>query len=181
MPSLGDLIFALAQWLRTTPLVEVSRWISKTQLSEVVQANFWTIPTAQTIHILAIAAAFGSVGMINLRILGVAGVSRTIPQIAARYVPWIWWSLLTLIGSGIVMIIGEPIRELINPCFWIKMALVVVAAMVGLGFQASVRRYGDWWGATPERRGAMRAGAGAVIGLWCLIMVLGRWIAYAPI
>ena len=180
MVSLGDLIFALGQWLRTTPLTELSLWIQKQPLSMLIDRNFWVIPTIQTIHILAIAMTFGSVAMINLRIFQMAGRSRTMTQTARRYLPWIWWGLLTLLVTGLGMTIGEPVRELTNPVFWTKMVLVIVAALVSLWFQDSVRRNVARWELTHEGRVAIRVGAAAVLGLWCMIMFAGRWIAYAP-
>jgi hypothetical protein len=181
MASLGDLMFALAQWLRTTPLVEFSQWLSNTGLSEFIDRNFWIIPSVQTVHILAIATAFGSVMMINLRIVGLAGRSRTVAQTTARYLPWIWWSLAVLLATGLVMIIGEPVRELLNPCFWIKMLLILLAIGVALLFERSVRHNVARWELMPDRLLALRAGAGGVIVLWFAIMAFGRWIAYAPI
>ncbi len=181
MPSLDDLLFAFSQWLKTTPLVEVSQWIGNTRLSTIIQENFWTIPIAQTIHILSIAALFGSAVMINLRILDLAGRSRTMEQTAHRFLPWIWWSLATLLATGFVMIIGEPIRELLNPAFWTKMGLILVAIGITLWFQNSVARDGASWQSSPERRIIVRTGAVAVLLLWCAIMAFGRWIAYAPI
>ncbi len=180
MPSLGDLIFALGQWLRSTPLTELSLWIQKQPLSMLIDQNFWVIPIIQTIHILAIAMTFGSVVMINLRIFQMAGRSRTMTQTMQRFLPWVWWGLLVLLVTGLGMTIGEPVRELTNPCFWMKMVLILVAAAVSLGFQASVRRNAAIWQLTSDGRVLMRAGATGVILLWCVIMVLGRWIAYAP-
>jgi len=181
MPSFGDLLYALTEWLRTTPLVELSLWISNQPLSLMIQNHFWVIPTIQTTHILAIAAAFGSVLMINLRILGLTGGSGTMTQTVARFVPWVWWALLTLVVTGIFMIVGEPVRELINPVFWIKMVLVVVTILVSIWFQARVRRKMADWETKRDGRIAMRAGAAAIILLWCTVMVAGRWIAYAPV
>jgi magnesium-transporting ATPase (P-type) len=180
MPSLDDLLFALGQWLRTTQLPELSLWIQKQPLSMLIDRNFWAIPIIQTIHILAIAAAFGSVVMINLRIFGLAGQSRTMTQTARRYLPWVWWALATLLVTGLAMVVGEPVRELTNPVFWIKMILVIFAALVSLWFQGSVRRNLAWWELTHERRVLIRAGAAAIIVLWCVIMACGRYIAYAP-
>ena len=180
MASLGDVIFELGQWLRTTPMTELSLWIQKQGLSKLIDQNFWVIPTIQTIHILAIAAVFGSVVMVNLRILGLAGNGRTLEQTVDRFLPWIWWGLLTLLITGIGMTIGEPVRELTNPVFWMKMIMIIVAALVSLGFQYAVRHNYAWLEMTPQRRIAIRTAAGAVIGMWCLIMFLGRWIAYAP-
>lgn len=180
MLSIGDLLFALAQWLKTTPLPEFALWLANTPLSMVIDRNFWAIPTIQTIHILAVAMTFGAVGMINLRIFQLAGRSRSMTQTLQRYGPWVWWGLLTLLATGVSLAIGEPTRELINPCFWTKMVLVAVAALVALGFQQSVQRNGDRWLLTQGGQVGVRMGAAAVIGLWLVIMVLGRWIAYAP-
>ncbi len=97
-----------------------------------------------------------------------------------RFMPWIWWSLLVLLLTGIGMTIGEPVRELTNPIFWSKMIMIVVATAISLGFQYSVQRNVALWELTHNGRVFIRIGAGAVIALWCLIMLAGRWIAYAP-
>jgi hypothetical protein len=178
---MGDLLFAFTEWLRTTQLTELSLWISETWLSLWIGSHFWAIPILQTLHILAIAAAFGSVVMINLRILGLVGRRSTMVQVSRRYLPWIWWGLLVLVVTGIGMVVGEPVRELINPIFWIKMAAVVVMILLSLGFHAAVGRRMAQWEVTHDGRVAIRAGAATLIGLWCLIMVCGRWIAYAPV
>lgn len=178
---IGDLLYALTEWLRTTQLVELALWISNQPLSLTIGTNFWVIPILQTIHILAIATAFGSALMINLRILGLTGTSRTLSQTVHRFLPWIWWALLTLVLTGIGMIIGEPVRELINPVFWIKMALILLTILVTLGFQAIARRNMARWDVSLDGRIALRTGAVGVILLWCTVMVAGRWIAYAPV
>jgi uncharacterized membrane protein SirB2 len=178
--SLGDLIFHLGQWLRTTPMNELALDIQKTPASKAADGFFWFVPIFQTIHILAIAALFGSVVMMSLRIFQLAGRSRTMTQTVNRFLPWVWWSLLTLLLTGIGLTISDPVRELTNPCFWMKMILIIFAALVALGFQSSVRRNAARWEVSADGRLAIRAGAVSVVALWCLIMVLGRWIAYAP-
>jgi hypothetical protein len=174
-------MFAFAEWLSTTPLLEFSIWLAGTPMSVWIQSNFWAIPTLQTIHILAIAAVFGSVFMINLRILELAGRARTMTWTAQRFLPWVWWGVLVLAVTGVLLIIGEPQRELLNPAYWIKMGLVVVALIVSLWFQATVRRNIAFWETSHGKRVAIRICAVAVIALWTAIIVLGRWIAYAPV
>ena len=178
--SLGDLIFHLGEWLRTTPMTPLSLAIQKTSLSALIDQHFWVIPIIQTVHILAIGATIGSVLMINLRIFGLAGRSRTMTQTVRRYLPWVWWGLLTLLITGIGMTFSDPVRELTNPIFWSKMILILVAVAISLWFQDSVRRNVARWELTHRGRVLTRVGSACVIGLWCLIMLAGRWIAYAP-
>ena len=180
MPSIGDYMVALAHWLRTTPMPEFALWLQKTPLSSLIAKNFFFIPTLQVIHILSVAMLFSSTVMINLRIFALAGRSRTMTQTVRRFLPWVWWGLLVLLVTGLGMCIGEPVRELINPAFWTKMVLVIVATLASLSFQSSVNRDVAAWEITHQRRVAVRVGAAGSILLWCAIMVLGRWIAYAP-
>ena len=180
MPFILDLLFQFALWLKTTPLVGVALWIQSTPLCALINSNIWLAPVVQTIHILAITATVVSVLMLSLRIFRLAGVSRTVAQVAAQHLPWIWWALVVLLATGLILIIGEPVRELLNPAFWTKMILVVVACLLSLGFQDSVRRNASRWELAGNGTLAMRAGAVAVLILWCLIILLGRWIAYAP-
>jgi magnesium-transporting ATPase (P-type) len=180
MPSITDLLYAFTEWLRTTSLVEFSLWISNLPISLWIGTNFFVIPIMQCLHILAIAASFSSVLMINLRILGLTGTNRTMNQVVRRYLPWIWWSLAVLILTGIGMIVGEPIRELINPIFWIKMVLVIAVILLSIWFQAKANRHSPSWNVKGGAIG-MRAGAVGIILLWCAVMAGGRWIAYAPV
>lgn len=173
-----DMLYQFTEWLRTTPLVELSLWISDTWLCQWIGSNFWAIPILQVFHILSIAAAFGAIVMINLRIFGLAGTDRTFAETERRYVRWIWWALLVLLISGLGMIIGEPIRELINPIFWIKMVLVIFAIFVSLSFHGRVMKRLAGGG---EVGGGIKAAALSIIVLWCVIMLCGRWIAYAPV
>jgi hypothetical protein len=175
---MGDLLYNFTEWLRETPLTELSLWIGETWLSLWLVERFWAIPIIQVIHILAIGASFGAILMLNLRIFGRAGMDRTMAETERRYMPWIWWSLVVLAISGLGLIIAEPIRELINPIFWIKMVLVVVAILTTLWFhRKAVRPLAR--GAEPT--GAVKAVAVFVIILWCVIILCGRWIAYAPV
>lgn len=178
---MGDLLYAFTEWLRTTQLTELALAISNHPLSLWIGTHFWAIPVFQTLHILAIAAAFGSVLMINLRILGLAGRRNTMTQTARRYLPWVWWALAVLIVTGLAMVVGEPVRELINPVFWVKMGLVAGVILVSLWFQATVRRNMATWETTHDGRVLMRAGSVGIILLWCAVMFAGRWIAYAPV
>ncbi|BBC73900.1 conserved hypothetical protein [Altererythrobacter sp. B11] len=175
---MGDLLYNFTEWLRTTQLVELALWISDTPLNLWIVTHFWAIPVFQVIHILSIAMAFGSILMINLRIFKASGTHLTMLDTARRFVPWIWWSLAFLIVSGVFMIIGEPVRELINPIFWIKMVLVVVAILVSLWFHNGVVKHAEAAGGVSS---AARVGAVLVVILWCVIMLCGRWIAYAPV
>jgi len=121
-------------------LNEICHWIDQTALSQSIQAAGWVVPTVQTIHILAIAVVASSVLMIDLRLIGVFWANRPMKNVAARFLPLVWWPLLVLLATGAIMIIAEPARSLKNPAFQLKMGLLIVALIVTALFQFFQRR-----------------------------------------
>jgi hypothetical protein len=175
-----DLMLAFSHWLESTPLSGFSVWLADTPVSTAINQNSWATPITESVHILAIAAAFGAAMMINLRILGVAGRRQTMLQVEERFAPWIWWSLLFLVISGVIFVIAEPAREILSGWFWTKMGLIVLVALANLWFQSSVRHGSALWEPGQETA-AVRIGAGALIALWLVIIVFGRLIAYTGV
>jgi hypothetical protein len=174
---MGDLLFNITEWLRTTRMADVAFWASETSLSNWIVTHFWATGILQVIHILAISTAWGSILMITLRLFGKACTERTIAETERRYVRWIWASLAVLILSGIGLILSDAIRNLLNAIFWIKMVLVVTAILTSLAFHGRImRRLSNGGTATV----GVKAASFTIMVLWAVIMLCGRWIAYAP-
>ena len=162
-------------------LQEVARfcdWLSLTPVSTTIQNVEWIIPAVQSVHILSIAVVMSSVVMVDLRLMGVVGRGQTISAMASRFIPWVWWALAVLFVTGVVLITAEPRRDLLNPVFQTKMALLVVAILVTVAYQAAVRRNMDFWDLSPERRAGAVATAVVSLVVWTAIVGCGRWIAY---
>jgi uncharacterized membrane protein YgdD (TMEM256/DUF423 family) len=154
-------------------------WLSTTSPSVFIQEhNAWAIPVIQSIHIAGIALVMGSVLMIDLRILGWAGTDQTLRQTTSRFGPWLTGSLWLLLATGILMVIGEPVRELVTFSFWLKMALVAVGAMAAVVFQGTLRRRERQWEETLVHRRSIKLLAVLTFLIWACIIVLGRLIAY---
>ena len=79
--------------------------------------------------------------------------------------------------SGLLLIIGEPRRELTNIMFQIKMVLVLCAITVITLFQRSTSRHPEFWNTEPETGRIKMMALGALM-LFFAIAVAGRWIAY---
>jgi hypothetical protein len=154
-------------------------WLSTTSPSVFIQEhNSWTIPAIQSIHIVGIALVMGSVLMIDLRILGWAWLDQTLRQTTNRFGPWLTGSLCLLFVTGILMVIGEPVRELVTLSFWLKMALVALGALVATIFQSTLRRHEQQWEERLVHRRSIKVLAILTFLVWVCIIVLGRLIAY---
>jgi hypothetical protein len=159
-------------------LSQLSAWLEQTQMSEAIQVHDWIVPTVQSIHILAIAVVAASALMINLRLLGLYAADQPLKEILARFLPFIWWPLVVLLLTGIVMIVGEPPRSLKNPVFQLKMALLVAALAATAICQFTLRRHPTFGDLTTGRRAGVATLATVSMLLWVGIIFAGRWIAY---
>src|SRR5215471_2300229 len=116
--------------------------------------------------------------MIDLRILGWAGRDQSLMETTARFGPWLSGALCVLLLTGIVMVIGEPARELLAFSFWFKMCLVAIGTTVAGLFQVTLRRNGHHWEASLVKRTSIRLFAILTFLIWIGIVILGRLIAY---
>jgi hypothetical protein len=158
-------------------LNEICHWIDQTALSQWIQVAGWVVPTVQTIHILAIAVVASSALMLDLRLIGAFWANRPIEAVKARFLPLIWWPLLVLLGTGIIMIAAEPARSLKNPAFQLKMLLLVAALVVTWLFQFLHRRNAAFGDVRGPRAAAVTLAIVSIM-LWSSIIFAGRWIAY---
>lgn len=176
-----EFLFHLTELLRGTRVVEFSLWVSDWPFALWLQSTFLAIPGFQTVHILAIAVLFSSVLMLNMRIWGFSGRDLSLEAAYSRYRPWMWYAIAVLIGSGVILLISEPVRNMVNAIFWIKMIFLLIAIAFTLGFQRAVRARMDNWETSPAGHATLRTGAVALTLLWCVVITGGRWIAYAPV
>lgn len=154
-------------------------WLSTTRPSVFIQEHYvWAIPAIQSIHIMGIALVMGSVLMIDLRILGWAWVDQTLRQTTSRFGPWLTGALWLLLVTGLLMVIGEPVRELVTFSFWLKMGLVALGTLVAVLFRRALRRHERQWEDTLVHAPSVRALAILTLLIWVSIIILGRLIAY---
>jgi uncharacterized membrane protein YgdD (TMEM256/DUF423 family) len=160
-------------------LRQFAEWLSKTFLSVFIQKhNSWVIPAIQSIHIVGIGLVLGSVLMIDLRVLGWAGMDQTLRQTTTRFGPWLTAALCLLLATGALMVIGEPVRELVTFSFWLKMLFVAVGTVIAAIFQITLRKHEQQWEETIVNRRSIKCLAVLTFLIWVCIIILGRLIAY---
>jgi uncharacterized membrane protein SirB2 len=156
---------------------DFAEWLQTTGISVKVQSISWIIPVLQSIHILMIGIVFVSSLMITLRVVGSMRSDEPFATVWGRFAPWMWSGLVVMALTGLVLIIGEPVREFTALSFWLKMSLLVISISSILIFGLTLR---------PEARTSPSAGfsvgrkaaALATVVLWLAIIFLGRAIAY---
>lgn len=159
-------------------MLQFTEWLSQTGFSLAIQTHEWVIPTVQSIHIAAIGVVLASVFMIDLRVLGLAGRDQSLLETTGRFGPWLSGALCVLLTTGVLMVVGEPARELFAFSFWLKMFLVALGTLVAAAFQLALRRNEPHWELSITKRATTKVLALLTLLIWVCIVILGRLIAY---
>jgi Na+/melibiose symporter-like transporter len=159
-------MYAFAQWLQATPV------------SVAIQSADWVIPLTQSVHILTIAIVFVSILVITLRVLKMMHTDEPYADVIGRFSPWIARGLVVLALTGVTLVVGEPVRELMSLSFWLKMGLLAVAVASTVGVYRTLAPRLMTSAAGERSSLATKSAAIAVIVLWLAIIFLGRAIAY---
>jgi hypothetical protein len=159
----------------------IAGWLSATHIDVFVNAYDWVWPVCEILHFFGMALLIGSVGLADLRILGVAKglpirpLDRFLPLGVAGFVINFLTGIVFVAGNPI----GGPMEYLQNLAFQIKMILVLIAGINLFAFYAlGIARRAD---ATPRNGDAPRsAKAVAAISLvaWFAVIFFGRLIMY---
>jgi uncharacterized membrane protein SirB2 len=149
--------------------------VQGTALSEQLQAIAWVVPTLQTLHIVMIGVVFVSILMVALRVLGRVRVEEPFERVWRRFSPFLWTGIVVMAITGLLLIIAEPVREVMALSFRIKMVLLAVGIVSAVAFARSARSAIDARSAVTP---ALRLASVATVLLWLAIIFLGRAIAY---
>jgi hypothetical protein len=150
-------------------------------LGRAMREWLWLYPAVETVHITGIGLLFGSIAVLDLRLLG---VSRTIPvkQLARHVLPWSAASFLLIVPSGLMMFTAHAADFISSPVFVLKMCLILAAGLNAALFHAIVFPSVGVWDAEEMRKlpppPSARIAAAASLLIWISVIACGRLLAY---
>jgi hypothetical protein len=143
-------------------------------LGRFMREALYAYPVAEATHIVGIAMLFGSIALVDLRLLGL-GRSLPVRSLVAFAAPWSLVGFVVAASAGLLMFTAHATEFLTQPLFMLKMGLIAAgginAAMLHTG---PLRRLEA--DAMPPAR--VRAAAALSLGVWITVIVCGRFLAY---
>ena len=155
--------------------------LSSDAVAAFVGNNSWVWPLGEIFHFVGMALLIGTVGLLDIRILGVA---KGVPiDSLEKLIPIGIVGFALNLGSGLVFVIGNPVGGpldyLANLSFQLKMLLILVAGINLLAFYATgVARAANAVGAGGDAPASAKAIAATSLALWFGVIVFGRLIMY---
>jgi hypothetical protein len=154
------------------PILEA---IKASSIGAFVRDTAWAFPTLQSLHFIGMTLLIGVVGLIDLRVLGLAKALPIRPL--HRFLP------LAFVGFGINLITGifffchDPYVYAFNPSFRIKMLLILLAGLNALWFQVGFFLDLEKWGPNIEASRVAKVVSALSIIIWIAVITGGRYIA----
>jgi hypothetical protein len=118
------------------PFCEAFEWMERSRVGEFMRSSREVFPVVESVHLIGLALFVGTLLLIDMGLLGVAMRRQPIYQVAAALAPWTWTGFALLMLTGPVMFTAQAAKWHDNPIFWLKMLLLMIAAI----FQLSVHR-----------------------------------------
>ncbi len=152
-------------------------WLASTPLSRFVNHYAWVWPTCQVLHFIGLALLLGNVGLLDLRMLGVAKGLPVGP--INRLIPWGVAGFLLNAITGTLFVFGEPKQYLPNPAFRLKILFIALAGINLLVFSVSDTRVAvaDLGPGKDAPRSAKMIAATSLF-LWIGVVYWGRMLPY---
>jgi hypothetical protein len=95
----------------------IQTWLGQTAMAAWVRDSVSTKALLESAHILGNAVILVSVGILALRLMGLAGRGQSVSGMSRRFSPWIWTGVVVVFVTGVVLLTGAGRRGLDNPMF----------------------------------------------------------------
>lgn len=152
--------------------------ISQSAIGTFVAENAVAFPWIEVAHVLSIVVVFGSILLVDLRLMGVAGRDYPPLSLSRTILPITWTAFIMAVITGGLMFASNPYGYYDNTAFRAKMLLLVLAGLNMLMFHLVTMRGGrvnD--GPAPLPGGARLAGL-LSMAIWLAVIACGRWIGF---
>ena len=157
---------------------DICVWLEESQLGLAITESEWLFPAIETLHVMALALVFGSIAMLDLRLLGVANRDRGVAQLSEEVLPWTWSAFVVAAITGALMFISAATSYYDNVPFRLKLVLLALAGLNMAVFQfTAFRTVSNWNLALPPPQAARIAGSLSLL-LWVSVIVAGRWVGF---
>lgn len=152
--------------------------IEASVIGEWMRGSLKAMPFVEATHVLAAATVFGSVLVVDLRLLGLLDIKRTFTRISTEMLPLTWTAFGIAVITGALMFAANAHTYVINTAFRLKLVALICAGINMIVFERVTKRsVNSWDSGVPSPRAARIAGVLSIL-LWVAVIVLARWIGF---
>ncbi len=153
-------------------------WLQSTSLAVFIRDSLFAFPLIESAHVIGLTLVFGTIAIVDLRLLGIASSERSFQRLASDTFKWTWAAFALAALTGTLMFITNATGYFNNAYFRTKLVLLVLAAINVLVFELTAGRTVKQWNEAPSAPPVGRAVAAISLVLWLAVIVTGRMIGF---
>jgi hypothetical protein len=143
-----------------------------------IRNSLYLFPLIESAHVIGLTMVFGTIAIIDLRLLGIASTRRSFTRMASDIMKWTWAAFALTATTGLLMFMTNAGVYYHNFYFRSKMAMLVLAGINVVIFERTVIRSVHRWDKDAAAPPAGRTVAALSLLIWISIIFLGRWIGF---
>ena len=151
--------------------------IEMSPIGDFVASSSWAFPTVETVHVIAICTVFGTVAMMDMRLLGLVSKQSRVTELSRDNLTWTWGAFLLAAITGTILWMSKTHIYMKEPWFFAKMILIGVAGINMAVFHVITWRTIGQWDAGPPPKAARIAGFTS-LALWLVVVFCARMIGF---
>jgi hypothetical protein len=161
--------------------VDIPAWLKSlegTGLASGIRDSLYLFPFLEAVHVMALSVVFGTIMIVDLRLMGVASSHRPFARMSAELLRITWGAFAVAAVTGTLMFMTNARVYAGNTSFRIKMVLLLFAGLNMAFFHLTAGRSVAQW---DKERSAPRIGRTAAalsLSLWVAIIFAGRVIGF---
>jgi hypothetical protein len=143
-----------------------------------MRSSLAAMPVVEAIHVLAGAIVFGTILIVDLRLLGFPDTRRPVTRVCSEMLRLTWIAFGVSVTAGVLMFAANAHTYVGNTAFRLKMLALLGAGVNMAIFHAfTFRGVARWDREVPVPFAARMAGATSIL-LWVSVIFLARWIGF---
>ena len=152
-------------------------WLQTTRPALFVAETLWAYPLFETLHTIGMTLLVGSLGLVNLRVLG---FKRELPIVGTLdFLPLAWLGFTLNLISGLALFSSDAVYFWSSITFRVKLTLVLLGGINAFVLGQSVFHEARAGRAVAAGPGVRLVAASSLL-FWLGAIAAGRRIAYLP-
>jgi uncharacterized membrane protein len=148
-------------------------------LATTIRNSQLLFPLIEFVHVLGLTTVFGTIVIVDVRLLGIASTERPFSRVASDVLKWTWLAFAVTVTTGLLMFITSAGTYYHNVYFRAKMVLIVLAGINTLAFELTAKRSIQSWDRNAAAPAVGRIVAAVSLVIWIAVVCLGRWVGFS--
>jgi hypothetical protein len=161
--------------------VDISAWLKSLEgvaPASGIRDSLYLFPLLESVHVMALSVVFGTIIIVDLRLLGVASRDRPFARLSSELLKITWGAFAVAALTGTLMFMTNARVYAGNTSFRLKMVLLVLAGINMAVFHLTAGRTVLRWDRERFAPPSGRAAAALSLTLWIGIIFAGRVIGF---